>query len=64
MNIDEWHSFGIGFLEILCPWKARFPMPMGYDNPLEREYHYYLMGRGVGVIAWLIIAKVAQIVFW
>jgi len=28
------------------------------------EYHYYMFGRALGVIAWLIIAKIIKEVFW
>ena len=56
---DELHAFVIGFCEILCPWPPRHS-----TNSTNSEYHYYLFGRGMGVIAWIIIAKIIQVVFW
>ncbi len=67
---EEWHAFVIGFCEVLCPWppRVRIPSPsMGEgegEGGLASEYHYYLFGRAIGVIAWLIIAKIIQAVFW
>jgi len=31
---------------------------------ITSEYHYYMFGRGIGVVAWLIIAKIIQEAFW
>jgi len=61
---EEWHAFLIGFFEVLCPWPARQPMKEDYFFRIEDEYHYYLAGRASGVIAWLAIAKLIQVVFW
>jgi len=72
---EEFHAFIIGFFEVLCPWppRVRIPSPSTGggkgegDNPSEaisEEYHYYLFGRGAGVIAWIIIAKLIQVLFW
>jgi hypothetical protein len=71
---EELHAFVIGLFEILCPWPPQFnPSSLTgkgkgeSDNPTEatsKEYHYYLFGRGMGVIAWIIIAKLIQVAFW
>jgi len=61
---EEVHAAWIGFFEVLCPWPPRYSMPTTGSNPVEKEYHYYLFGRGMGVIAWLIIAKIIQTAFW
>ena len=61
---EEWHAFLIGFFEILCPWPARQPMKEDYFFRIEDEHHYYLGGRASGVIAWLAIAKLIQVIFW
>ena len=68
---QEWHAFAIGFFEVLCPWPPRWPVIDEDDNPphatrctLIQEYHYYLFGRGMAVIAWIIIAKIIQVAFW
>lgn len=62
---QEWHAFVIGFCEVLCPWPPRHkPMHAGLWVPKElrkqiaSEYHYYMFGRAIGVIAWLIIAPI------
>jgi len=60
---EEWHAFVIGFFEVLCPWRPRIPVPSP-QSPVSTEYHYYLGGRASGVIAWIAIAKLIQVVFW
>jgi len=66
---QEWHACVIGFCEVLCPWppRVRIPSPsmregQGEGDKLNRtihaEYHYYMFGRAIGVIAWLIIAPI------
>ena len=54
-DINEWHSFVIGWSEAICFWKCKFPMPKDYENPLEKEYHYYVAGRAIGFICLLVI---------
>ena len=61
---DEWHACAIGFCEVLCPWKPRLPIPTDYPSPLKGEYPYYLFGRVMGVIGWLIIAWIIRGVFF
>ncbi|MGB6873343.1 MAG: hypothetical protein WBE46_04285 [Dehalococcoidia bacterium] len=56
---EEWHAFVNGFCEVLCPWPPRHSI-----NSINSEYHYYQFGRAFGVIAWLIIAKLVQEVFF
>jgi len=61
----EWHAFCQGVCEILCPWPPRHkPMHKELRKQIASEYHYYQFGRGIGVIAWLIIAKIIQEAFW
>ena len=52
---DELHAFVIGAAETFCPWRPRHPMSLEYPSPLKGEYHYYLVGRGIGFIALLLI---------
>ena len=59
----EWHAFLIGFFEVLCPWPPKIPVPSP-QSPVSTEYHYYLGGRASGVLAWLAIAKLIQVVFF
>jgi len=47
----ERHIFLIGFFETACPWKPRESMPARYPWPVKAEYHYYLGGRWIGLIA-------------
>jgi len=46
---DEWHAFIIGFGHAIWIWR-KLPMPMEYDNPLEKEYHYYIAGGTTAII--------------
>jgi len=62
---EEWHAFVIGFCEVLCPWPPRHkPMHRDLRKQIASEYHYYQFGRAIGVIAWLIIAKIIQEAFF
>jgi hypothetical protein len=61
----EWHAFAIGFCEVFCPWPPRFKVPSEKTNQeIADEYHYYLFGRAVGVLSWLLIAKIIQEAFF
>jgi len=51
----EWHSFVIGFCEVLCPWPARCYIPKEQRDKVLAEYHYYSAGRGAGFIALLCV---------
>ena len=59
---DELHAFVIGFFEVLCPWPPRCHCEQ--SEAISKEYHYYHFGRGMGIIAWIILAKLIQIVFF
>jgi hypothetical protein len=61
---EEWHALVEGFCEVLCPWPARHKISRKLSNDLRGDHHYYLFGRALGVIAWLIIAKLVHIAFW
>jgi len=61
---QEWHALVEGFCEVLCPWPARQKISRNLSNDLRGDHHYYMFGRALGVIAWLIIAKLIQILFW
>ena len=61
---EEWHALVIGSFEVLCPWKPRQRPSTVVDGILNQEYHYYLFGRALGVIAWLIIAIIIKAVFF
>jgi hypothetical protein len=57
---QEWHAFVEGFFEVLCPWPARYGPSQDLLNDLKGEHHYYMFGRALGVIAWLIIAIIIK----
>jgi hypothetical protein len=62
---EEWHAFAIGLCEVLCPWRAfRQDVSAELAQLLKDEYHYYLFGRVIGVIAWLIIATIIKEAFF
>ena len=52
----EWHSFWIGFAEMLClriPPLA--PITEHMLTEMDCEWHYYAMGRAAGVLSWVVI---------
>jgi len=61
---EEWHAFLVGFFEVLCPWPSSQPMQSKYYDSIAKEHHYYLAGRASGVLAWIAIAKLIEVIFW
>jgi hypothetical protein len=61
---QEWHALVEGFSEVLCPWPARHQLSGELLTDLRKDHHYYMFGRALGVIAWLIIAKIVQEAFF
>lgn len=62
---EEIHALVIGLCEILCPWPATWLTPSTDRlNELLSEYHYYALGRGLGILAWLGIAAAIKAVFF
>ena len=63
---QEGHAFLIGLCEVICPSKPRWDMPSDYQangNPLN-EYHYYMFGRAVGILAWITTGCVIKVVLF
>jgi hypothetical protein len=64
-NVPDWHALVQGFSEVLCPgpprWKVPSPNLLG---EIMDEHHYYVFGRALGVIAWLVIAIIVKEVFF
>lgn len=60
---QEWHALVEGFCEVLCPWPARHKLSGKLLNELREDHHYYVFGRAMGVIAWLIITIIIKAVF-
>jgi hypothetical protein len=61
---QEWHAFVEGLCEVLCPWPANHKLSGKLLDELRGDHHYYMFGRALGVIAWLIIAKIIQEAFF
>jgi hypothetical protein len=61
---QEWHALVEGFSEVLCPWPARHKLSRKLSNDLRGDHHYYAFGRVLGVIVWIIIARIIQVVFF
>jgi hypothetical protein len=63
---DEWHAFVNGFCEVLCPWPPRCHCDpeRSEGEAISAEYHYYMFGRALAVIAWLIIAVIIKEAFF
>jgi len=62
---EEVHAFTIGLCEVLAFFLPRAFRP-GRDLKaiLSTEYHYYMLGRGVGVFLLLFIAHIIQEAFF
>lgn len=52
---QEWHASAIGFFEVLCPWPPRTWLSGPALEKLLGEYHYYMLGRGLGFVALLFL---------
>jgi hypothetical protein len=63
-SYQEWHALVEGFSEVLCPWSPHHKLSGQLLKDLKGDHHYYMFGRALGVIAWLIIAKIIQEVFF
>lgn len=62
---EELHAFTHGICEIICPWPP-FRQVMSEDRAkeLQSEYHYYLLGRAAGILAWVAICCIIKVVFF
>lgn len=62
---EELHALVIGLCEVLCPWPATWLTPSKERlNELLSEYHYYALGRGLGILTWLGIAAAVKAMFF
>lgn len=62
---EELHALTIGFGEVIAFWPPLIRNLISDQKvDLVKEYHYYMLGRALGVITWLIIAKIIQEVFF
>jgi len=53
---EELHALVIGLSEIVAFWPSWVYRPTrGLKATLTKEYHYYMLGRILGVIFWIIL---------
>lgn len=61
----ELHAFAIGLAEIICPWPPRHrTMSRQLQRELNREHHYYVLGRIAAVIFWIFTACLIKLIFF
>jgi hypothetical protein len=61
---QEWHAFVEGFCEVLCPWPPRHRLTGELLTDLQRDHHYYMFGRALGILAWLAIFSIIKAMFF
>lgn len=61
---EEWHAFVIGWAETACPWWARYRCTKAAEYTPEREYHYYVFGRVIGMATLFLTFFVTATVIW
>lgn len=59
---QEWHALVIGFCEALCPWPAKCHCEQ--SEAISAEYHYYMLGRALAILAWLTIGCIIKVMFF
>jgi len=60
----EWHALVQGFCEVLCPWPPRHKkMYWELHREIVSEHHYYMSGRALAVVAWIVTGCVIAAVF-
>ena len=57
---QEWHALVNGFSEVLCHWPPRHKPSPENEKDIADEYHYYMWGRALGILAWITIACVIK----
>ena len=58
-TVAEWHALVEGFSEVLCPWPPRHKaIDPELLSEIASEYHYYMWGRALGILAWATICCV------
>jgi hypothetical protein len=61
---EEWHAFVQGFCEVLCPWPPRHrAMKPALLKEVQAEHHYYMFGRALGVVAWVLLVCLIAALF-
>jgi len=60
---QEWHALVEGFCEVMCPWPARYEPNQELLDDLRGDHHYYMLGRAVGILAWITTGCVIAAIF-
>jgi len=67
-SIEEWHAFWVGAGEVMCPWRCRIAVSVAQLGYIQKEFHYYMIGRAFGFILLLGmlvgVGKAVQVIFW
>jgi len=62
--VAEWHATVQGFCEVVCPWPPfRKVLAEDLAQEIKTEHHYYMAGRALGIMAWIGIAKLIEVIF-
>lgn len=60
----ELHALVIGWGEIVAPWPPRWRrISRSGSVDLAKEYHYYQLGRALGVFTWVLIIALVKSIF-
>lgn len=53
---EEIHALAVGFGEVVPPWPSKvYIHDHDLITSLVKEYHYYMFGRSLGVVFWLLV---------
>lgn len=62
-DYHEWHALVIGFCEVVCPWPPQHQLMSQEDTKtVADEYHYYVFGRALGVLALVGLAELVKLI--
>jgi len=56
--VSEWHAFVQGWFGVICLFPPRYKPNEELQTEIEGEHHYYMFGRMLGVLTWILIIKV------
>ena len=57
----EVHAMTHGFCEVLCPWPPRHKtIGKKLQKEIKTEHTYYVLGRVLGLLAWLAISCIIK----
>lgn len=60
-DMNEWHTFVLGFAEGMNPKKPQVPYPVKVRGMIKAEYWYYRTGFGIAAVAWFGLAALVII---